>query len=126
MSNSERRARRELTAQEIMKQVQETGQNLHKSIGYGLTDKQKLDQTDKLSWQYLQEIQDLKLECSPGSSQLKELTGLERKFEAIIKAIQAIRDMPKQKPKNRQAVFDLYFQTQSTLIDIRNALNAKD
>jgi hypothetical protein len=122
MSNSERRARRELSAQELMKQVQETGQNLHKSIGYGLTDRQKLDQIDKLSWQYLEEIPELKLKCEPKSRELETLDQLEGEFRALIQAVQAIAEMPKNTPKLRGLVLDRYFRALETLTALRDSL----
>ena len=122
MSNSERRARRELSAQELMKQVQETGQSLHKSIGYGLTDKQKLDQIDKLSWQYLEEIPELKLKCEPKSRELETLDLLELEFRAVIQAVQAIAEMPKNTPKHRGLVQDRYFKALETLTALRDSL----
>jgi hypothetical protein len=125
MSNSERRARRELSAQEIMKQVQETGQSLHKSIGYGLTDKQKLERIDKLSWEYLQEIPELKLKCEPKSQELEALASLEEAFSRVIQAVQAIARMPKQSPKKRDLVQEQYFEAQARLLAVRDSLEAQ-
>lgn len=122
MSNSERRARRNLGAMELKKYVDETGHNLSKVIARGATDKHKLERTSEESWKYLLEIEELKLKCEPKSKALSELMELEDNFTRIIAGVQAITEMPKQAQKHRQAVLDLYTETQDRLINVRHFL----
>jgi hypothetical protein len=96
----------------------ENGQTIPAWLNYGIANKEKMDNSYALAEEVLDQIPELLQYCTPGGQDQKTLERAQATTERFIAGVNAMRELPKQAPKHREALLALWQGAQEQFIEV--------
>jgi len=123
LSAKDRKRIAELAAiNELYLAFKENGRKLPTYLNYGVFNRQEIDQAYALAEALLDELPKLMPYCRPGGEDERTLKLSGDLTQRFINGVNAMRQLPKQAPKHRQALLDLWNRAGEGFEEIRKCV----
>ena len=99
--------------------LKETGRDLPKYLDYGMADRKRINGAYALAEAFLDELPGLLGYCTPGGDDEQKLLKAKTITERFIQGVNAMRLLPKQAPKHREALIALWASAQEEFWEIK-------
>lgn len=107
-----------IAIRELYLAYKENGRKIPAWLNYGITDKEKIDGSYALAETALDQIPLLLEYCTPGGADQRTLERAQAGIERFLQGVHAMRQLPKQAPKHRQALLGIWNQAQLEIMAI--------
>ena len=123
MSARERARINELIAiNELYLAYKENGRKIPLWLNYGIADREKIDGSYSLAETALDQIPGLMEYCTPGGADQRKLEKAQAGIERFLQGVNAMRQLPKQAPKHREALLAIWSQAQVEIMEIAKCI----
>lgn len=109
--------------EEIANYYKVTGQKFPQWLGRGMTDRNKLAKTYALAEVHLEHIPSLLAYCQPSDPNHNQLLNAQASLQRFVTGVEAIGDMPKQAPKHRDLLLQIFFEAQEIVIEVKSQID---
>jgi hypothetical protein len=108
-----------IAQQELSLFFKEFGREIPKYLDYGVADRKRINGAYALAEAFLDELPGLMSYCTPGGDDEQKLLKAKNITERFIQGVNAMRLLPKQAPKHREALIALWASAQEEFWEIK-------